>query len=182
MGKKVTITGGEPLEQRGTAFYTLLSLLDELDINVSIETSGLLYFGMLVTKYPKICIVADYKLPSSGIKFKVDDYVYLGMSKRDVVKFVVDSIKDVPEVFAIVERLRTSYNCKANMVVSPNHTKLEAYKLFFAMREYALNENKVLDIGMNLQMHKYIFNDEVEVPNSFRGEELGGFDYTNVRI
>lgn len=80
----VTVTGGEPLAQRGC--LALLDALVEKEYEVSLETSGALDVSEV---NPKVVKVLDLKTPSSGEESK-NRYANLAfLDPKDQLKFVI---------------------------------------------------------------------------------------------
>lgn len=80
----VTVTGGEPLAQRGC--LALLDALVEKGYEVSLETSGALDVSEV---NPKVVKVLDLKTPSSGEESK-NRYANLEfLDRKDQLKFVI---------------------------------------------------------------------------------------------
>lgn len=182
---KVTITGGEPLEQYGQAFYELVyKLVSEswLGINVTIETSGTVDWSDLSTltsSYNNLALVIDYKLASAfeGTKNKWDiQSPKVGCLKytkeEDVLKFVIGSDTDFYEASVLLRSIYKNYGFKGRVVFGPDHTIIKPSILasWMMVNEYCMEYN----VGLNMQMHKYIW------PDDFRSEEaqIKGFDYS----
>lgn len=182
---KVTITGGEPLEQYGPAFYELIyKLVSEswLGINLTIETSGTVdwsnLFG-LAESHNNMSLVIDYKLSSAfeGIKNKWDiqspKIECLKYTKAvDVLKFVIGSSTDFYEASVLLRPIYKNYGFNGRVVFGPDHTSITPDLL----ASWMLSNDECLkyNVGLNMQMHKYIW------PDDFRREETQtkGFDYT----
>ena len=96
--KNVTITGGEPLLQKGT-----LNLIKELlrrNYNVSVETNGSKFIPWISDK---VCWVADYKLPSSGCEDQMETENFENLTSGDFIKFVVATREDFDVALKAVE-------------------------------------------------------------------------------
>ena len=94
---------------------------------------------------------------------------FLCLDRGDVVKFVIDSNEDFLEATNVATELDRSPNFNAMMYFSPSHGKVSPLQLFKWMRATTL---PAMGVGLNLQMHKYIF------PEDLRVEEDGGLDWT----
>lgn len=98
--KNVTITGGEPLIQKGTP--NLIRELLYRDFKVSVETNGTIF----IPNIERASWVADYKLPSSGCEWQMDFKNYRNLIHNDFVKFVITNREDFDravEVISLIE-------------------------------------------------------------------------------
>jgi 7-carboxy-7-deazaguanine synthase len=99
---KITITGGEPLNQR-KELIRLLEMINResnWDCRITVETNGSKSLkGITVLA----SWVVDYKLPSSGMEAAMnhDSFFYLG--PHDVVKFVIADKKDFNAAIVFIE-------------------------------------------------------------------------------
>lgn len=89
---KVTITGGEPMEQ----FEGLVDLVVELEswnYDISIETNGYHPLQLFKTRFPDVGLVADFKMENmpSYLHFK-------GLKQNDYVKFLVGNWEQLRKV------------------------------------------------------------------------------------
>jgi 7-carboxy-7-deazaguanine synthase len=183
--RKVTITGGEPLEQDWPALLRFISALLRANYNVSVETAGtqdtIKFRQALTDNYPELVIglgqltfVVDYKLSSSGFKGTMDFAHFAALRRGDVVKFVVGSIDDYNEAASVAHHLDKSSQFLAAMYFSPlDGGQMTFSDLFYAMKKGGLDQ---IGVGYNLQMHKVIF------PITFRDEEEGGIDFTKATL
>ncbi len=143
----VTVTGGEPLAQK--ACLDLLSQLCDQDYQVSLETSGALDISGVDQRVSK---VMDLKTPDSGESDKNlwDNLDYL--NPHDQLKFVICSLEDYEwaktmlDVYALTER--------CELLFSPIHGELSPQDL----AEWILEDQ--LAVRFQLQLHKYLWNDE----------------------
>ncbi len=95
----VTLTGGEPLLQKG--IEELIELLAGNGIRVEIETNGSIPLEKFAALKHRPVFTMDYKLPSSGMeKFMYTDNFSL-LKKSDTVKMVAGSSTDL--VFGHIE-------------------------------------------------------------------------------
>jgi len=94
--KNVTITGGEPLLQKGT--INLIKELKLKGLRVSVETNG----SKFIPKIAGVSWVADYKLPSSGAGHLMKIKNYINLSSHDYVKFVVSDRHDFDTALEII--------------------------------------------------------------------------------
>ncbi len=152
--QKVTITGGEPLEQDREELLEFIDLLKVHNFKISIETNGL----HPVWKDPNISWVMDYKLPSSGVcGVGLEDFLPLGCI--DFVKFVVSDWSDFVKAYSIYSQLR-SFGSRVNFAFSPVFGRMIPSELFLLMKDHRLT-----DCILSLQIHKLIW------PNVKKGEE-----------
>ena len=92
---KVTITGGEPLEQDGSALCVFLALLGDHGIDVTMETAGTLPVERVLRANPGLRLVLDYKLP--GARALKEPYLpaFNELTSWHVVKFIIDGPEDL---------------------------------------------------------------------------------------
>ena len=150
--KNITVTGGEPLLQNGIyEFLEYLSLDKELF--VEIETNGSVDISLFKKIDNTPSFTMDYKLDYSKMENKMFLDNLKKLDKRDVIKFVSGSQKDLEILKNIVEK----YNLieRTKVYVSPVFGAIEPSVIVDWMIENNLN-------GMNLQiqMHKIIWDPE----------------------
>ena len=150
--KNITVTGGEPLLQDGIyEFLEYLSLDKEL--YVEIETNGSVDISLFKKIDNTPSFTMDYKLDYSKMENKMFLDNLKKLDKRDVIKFVSGSQKDLEILKNIVEK----YNLieRTKVYVSPVFGAIEPSVIVDWMIENNLN-------GMNLQiqMHKIIWDPE----------------------
>ena len=135
----VCVTGGEPLLQ-GEELLSLLQLLHDSDLEVSIETNGTIDFEPY-QKFTSICM--DVKCPSSGEQSNLALLSRIGLN--DSVKFVIGSEDDIRYAHESMKR----YPIKGTIFWSPVYGTdpqvVAAYIL----------DNK-LPVRFQLQLHKVI--------------------------
>ena len=189
--KKVTITGGEPLEQSS---ITLADFARQMVLNgfdVSVETAGSESVAEFMSRMGQcvdyLSMVVDYKLPSAQARkrFHWDNMSYL-RHKKDFIKFVVADDYDATWMISIVERMVNDkwdvYSCEKiedtflhlpKFVASPAHGQYSAEKLVTKLRNHPVSYAR--QIGLNMQMHKIIW------PEDHREEEdAGGVVWTDI--
>ena len=93
----VTITGGEPLIQKGT--MNVIQILSRLEKKVSVETNGSKF---ILSVNSNVSWVADYKLPSSGMEHMMNIKNYYNLGKSDAVKFVVADKVDFDRALDVI--------------------------------------------------------------------------------
>ncbi len=157
----VTLTGGEPLVQKD--MMKLLMLLRKDDsIQVEIETNGSVDIIPFLTekagyredKEDNITFTLDYKLSVSGMEQKMCLSNYENIRSRDTVKFVVGSREDLFRSKEIIEKYRlVDKGC--GIYISPCFGRIEPKEIVDFLTEQKLN-----DINMQLQLHKFIWNPE----------------------
>ena len=150
--KNITVTGGEPLLQDGIyEFLEYLSLDKEL--SVEIETNGSVDISLFKKIDNTPSFTMDYKLDYSKMEKKMFLDNLKKLDKRDVIKFVSGSQKDLEILKNIVEK----YNLieRTKVYVSPVFGAIEPSVIVDWMIDNNLN-------GMNLQiqMHKIIWDPE----------------------
>lgn len=148
--KNVTLTGGEPLLRDG--MYELLTLLaEDEELRVEIETNG----SVLLKPYANIknrpSFTMDYKQPSSGMEDRMIMENFEILDKRDTVKFVSGSMKDLVKAKEIIEKYDLTNKC--SVYLSPVFGKIEPAK----MVDF-LVENNMNDVNIQLQLHKFIWD------------------------
>lgn len=145
--RHVTVTGGEPLAQRGV--HELLSRLCDAGHEVSLETSGALDVARVD---PRVIKVLDLKTPGSGEaqRNRWSNLEHLGPA--DQVKLV---LADRADYEWARERLREhALTDRVEVLLSPVHGKLEPREL----AEWLLSDR--LHVRMQVQLHKYLWGDE----------------------
>jgi len=176
---KVTLTGGEPLEQDWVGLYLFIKLLIEEDYLITVETAGTqdtIQFrngleDMLLFRPPfgMLTFVVDWKLPSSKFKGNMDLQHFSHLQHGDVVKFVIDTTEDFNEACKVARLLYDKRTFGARMYFSPAHGMMTPVRLFRMMIVAGMPN---IGVGINLQMHKYIW------PIDVRAEENYGVDFT----
>lgn len=143
----VTVTGGEPLAQQSC--FELLTVLCDLDVEVSLETSG----AIDITEVdPRVVCVMDLKTPASGEEAK-NKYSNIDKLKEiDQVKFVICDRNDYDWSCQKLAEYNLVERCE--VLFSPIHGKLNPADL----AEWIIEDN--LSVRMQIQMHKYLWNDE----------------------
>lgn len=142
----VTVTGGEPLAQRGC--HSLMLALLDLGYRVSLETSGAFDISELDRRIIK---VMDLKTPSSGEMQKnlFDNIEYLG--EHDQVKFVIADDGDYQWSKNQLNERNLAERCQ--VLFSPVANLMPAVEL--ADRILA----DQLPVRFQIQLHKYLWDD-----------------------
>ena len=150
--KNITVTGGEPLLQDGIYEFLEYFSLDK-ELFVEIETNGSVDISLFKKIDNTPSFTMDYKLDYSKMENKMFLDNLKNLDKRDVIKFVSGSQKDLEILKNIVEK----YNLieRTKVYVSPVFGAIEPSVIVDWMIENNLN-------GMNLQiqMHKIIWDPE----------------------
>ena len=146
--KNVTLTGGEPLLQKD-ADKLLKLFSDEKDIRVEIETNGSVNLSPFL-KYENTSFTMDYKLPESDMEKYMDLENFKILRKKDTLKFVASSVNDLKKAKDILEK----YDLidRVNIIFSPVFGKIELTDIVDFLKD-----NKLNDVRMQLQMHKFIW-------------------------
>jgi 7-carboxy-7-deazaguanine synthase len=173
---KVTITGGEPLEQNWDAlgaFIHQLRVVGRIDA-ITIETSGTydveLFRAQQRLGYDtNVSFIVDWKLSSACAKPNQPTSMYARLRARDRIKFVVASKADFEEAYSTALQIRRLGNTRTAIYFSPVHEKVPPTLLLHWMRDAGC---QTVDVRLNLQMHKVIW------PADVRAEEDGGTDFT----
>jgi 7-carboxy-7-deazaguanine synthase len=97
-GKRICITGGEPLLQ-GEKLLSLVRDLSVMGYDIEIETNGTFDFQQF-QPYASVCM--DIKCPSSGEESDLSNLSCIG--KKDSVRFVVGDHEDIRFAASVMER------------------------------------------------------------------------------
>lgn len=154
--KNITITGGEPFLQNDD-LLNLVKILE--DYTISIETNGSLSiprWGGFVQS-----IIADWKLPSSGMSHLMHIDNFQNLESRDYIKFVVANKKDFDVAILTIQKfLKLSerlYLQVPKFAFSPLKTK-NAFSNKELLVHWMLHSKicKKVNAIYNLQLHKII--------------------------
>jgi 7-carboxy-7-deazaguanine synthase len=142
----VTVTGGEPLAQK--TCRELLTALCDLDVEVSLETSGAMDISDID---PRVVRVMDLKTPASGEVSK-NRYSNIDLlNHHDQIKFVICNREDYDWAREQLSSLELIDRCE--ILFSPVHGDLTPTDL----AEWIIADN--LPVRMQIQLHKYLWND-----------------------
>lgn len=143
----VTVTGGEPLAQQSC--FELLTALCDLDVEVSLETSGAIDIAAVD---PRVICVMDLKTPASGEEAKNKYSNINKLKSQDQVKFVICDRADYD--WSCQKLVEYDLVDRCEVLFSPIHGQLNPADL----AEWIIKDN--LFVRMQIQMHKYLWNDE----------------------
>ena len=144
-GKRITLTGGEPLIHKDVK--VLVDLLIQKGYEVNIETNGSVDITLFLDKHT--IITMDYKCASSDMEDKMLLDNISKLRKQDVLKFVVSDNNDLDTVQRIYQ------NTKATVYISPVFGRIEPKQI----AEYMLEHN-MENCRVQVQLHKIIWNPE----------------------
>lgn len=150
--KNVTLTGGEPLIQKDIE-ELICFLAKDSELLIHIETNGSIPFYNFkkIQNLDNVSFILDYKLQSSGMENKMDMKNYEVVSKKDVCKFVIETMEDLIKAKEIVNRFRLTEKCL--VYFSPITTSIEPTLIVDFMKQ-----NKMNNIRLQIQLHKIIWS------------------------
>lgn len=155
----VTLTGGEPLIQKGISDLIGL-LLEDGNLTVRIETHGGVditpfkeEFDLMVAPYD-LQFIVDYKLPASGMMEKMCSENLTAVGFHDTYKFVIASEEDLNVAIELVRKNKLAGRC--HVYFSPVVDAIEPKVIVERMIAEKLN-----DVKLQLQLHKYIWPKEM---------------------
>ena len=144
----VCVTGGEPLAQPNA--ISLLKQLCDAGYEVSLETSGALDISAVDTRVSR---VVDLKTPGSAEVGRNRYENIQHLTANDQVKFVICSREDYD--WAVSKLIEYGLERRAGEVLfSPSHHDLKASDL----ADWIVADN--LPVRLQMQLHKYLWNDE----------------------
>ena len=155
----VTLTGGEPLIQKGINELIGLLIEDGM-LTIRIETHGGVditpfkeAFDLLIAPYD-LQFIVDFKLPTSGMRDRMclDNFKAIGF--HDTYKFVIASLEDLDEAVKTVRTYQLAGRC--HVYFSPVVERIEPRLIVERMMAEKLNQVK-----LQLQLHKYIWPKEM---------------------
>lgn len=142
----VTVTGGEPLAQ--STCLELLTELCDLGLEVSLETSGAMDISKVDSRVSR---VMDLKTPGSGEVSKNRYGNIELLNAHDQLKFVICDRSDYEWSVGKINEYDLAQRCE--LLFSPEHGNLPATDL----AEWIIADN--LPVRMQIQLHKYLWND-----------------------
>lgn len=143
----VTVTGGEPLAQK--TCRALLTALCDLDVEVSLETSGAIDISEVD---PRVVTVMDLKTPASGEESKNKYGNIQHLKAQDQLKFVICDRNDYEWSCQKISEYDLASRCE--ILFSPIHGELKPAEL----ANWIIEDN--LPVRMQIQIHKYLWGDE----------------------
>jgi len=144
--KFVTVTGGEPLAQKGC--WNLLKVLCDREYSVSLETGGAIDISEVDER---VKIILDVKTPNSGeSENNLWDNFQL-IKEKDEIKFVISDLEDYEWSKALM--IREDLTAKASIIFSPVYRKLQPKTL----GEWILKDH--LPVRFQVQLHKIIWGE-----------------------
>ena len=143
--KLVEVTGGEPMLQDNT--IPLMIALLEKKYHVLLETSGAISLKDVPSEVKKI---VDFKCPSSAMSDRNLWSIIDELNDKDEIKFVIGNQEDYEWTKSKINKY--NLNQKWTILISPVFGKISLEKL----AEWILQDN--LDVRLQLQMHKYIWD------------------------
>lgn len=141
---RVTITGGEPLEQRDD-LEKLLSTLHRFGYPVTVETNGQHLFNKDAWVYSTANWVVDIKMFDA---FPVERYARMNLERDDYIKMVIGSMDEFYLAVSIKNELQ-KMKCRATFAFSPMYGQITPNILLQAMMK-----THQTDAVLNVQLHK----------------------------
>lgn len=160
--KSICLTGGEPLlPHRQNEMMKLIEKFLKADYDVSVETNGSIDYTPYKKAFgkAKICedgrrrgftLIADYKLPSSGMTKKMLKENFEVYDETDIVKLVISDLEEDWDALEEIIEIPT----KASFYLSPMYNRCPTERLWKFVEGHA-DKN----IRAQLQIHKYFFED-----------------------
>lgn len=145
--RHVTVTGGEPLAQRGC--LELLSALCDKGLDVSLETSGALDIGGVDSRVARI---VDVKTPGSGEVARNHWPNLALLTPRDELKFVLTGEEDYVWARGVLVEHGLTQRCP--VLFSPVWSSLDPAIL----AEWVLRDG--LAVRVQVQLHKLLWGAE----------------------
>lgn len=145
--KYVTVTGGEPLAQKGC--LVLLKALCDAGYSVSLETGGAIDISPVD---PRVSVILDVKTPDSG---EMANNVWSNLDhlkQADEVKFVLCSRADYEWAKEILNKHHIAEKCP--VLFSPVYSHISPTDL----AEWVLQDK--LPVRMQVQLHKILWGEK----------------------
>lgn len=155
--KNVTLTGGEPLLQRGMKelLFELRQnpkLCVEIETNGSVDVSPFIQNESCLDRVDNVTFTLDYKLSVSGMEKQMYLSNYVNLRNQDTVKFVVGNIADLEKAKEVIFKYHlVEKGC--GIFLSPCFGEIKPEE----MVDFLI-ENKLNDVNIQLQLHKYIWD------------------------
>lgn len=145
--KHITVTGGEPLAQKGC--IELLKQLCDAGYDVTLETSGAILLDSIDERVIKIL---DVKTPASNEDSKNKFENFSLLSAEDQIKFVICDEKDYLWSKQFIKQHQLGDICE--ILFSPSHDQLDST----ALADWVLRDQ--LKVRFQVQLHKYLWGDK----------------------
>ena len=104
-------------------------------------------------EFENVSFTMDYKLPESDMEKYMNTDNFKILRKKDTLKFVASSVNDLKKAKEIIEKYELIG--KVNIIFSPVFGKIELTDIVDFLKD-----NKLNDVRMQLQMHKFIWDPE----------------------
>lgn len=141
--KRVVITGGEPFLQMEEIEQLVNLLMVIPQCEMCIYTNGTIAIPDWIINSPKVHIIMDYKMKQQELMLHEN---MVSLSKKDVLKFVVDNVNQLQNIKRICE----GYDC--TFMITPSYDLINPMEIANKMIELKIN-----NIKLGLQQHKYIY-------------------------
>lgn len=145
--RHVTVTGGEPLAQRGV--HRLMTALADAGYAVSLETGGALDVAPVDARVVR---VVDFKTPGSGEVNRNRFENVADLDIRDQVKFVICNREDYEWAKACCAKHDLT-NHVGDVLFSPSAEEMDPT----ALADWILADG--LDVRFQIQLHKVLWGD-----------------------
>jgi 7-carboxy-7-deazaguanine synthase len=142
--KKITITGGEPLLQK--EIVVLINALLDNHYRVSIETNGTIEPPIRTVNWP-ISYIVDYKL---NYEDRMNEKAFIYLNNKDFVKILIENETDILKAESIKNEFLKK-GCKARFFIGPVFGKITPQEII-----KFIQENKLFDLSLNVQIHKLV--------------------------
>ena len=154
--KNVTLTGGEPLLQEDMPILLNMLRMEpafriEIETNGSVDITPFLGIGGSNKSSDNVTFTIDYKTASSGMEDRMCSSNYQKLRSLDTVKFVVGNRKDMLKGKEIIGEYHLIEKGCA-IYFSPCFGDIEPAAIVEFLVEQRMN-----DVKLQLQMHKYIW-------------------------
>ena len=163
--KSICLTGGEPLMEENKDFMLneLLPLFYDAGYDIGIETDGAVDYTDYKAKFGDariingsgdrqgVTIIADYKLPASGMNSKMIKDNFKLYSDLDLVKMVVST--DIEDDWKEVDWIINESNTKASIYLSPCFGRDNISRI----PEYIM-QHPDKNLRAQIQIHKIFWN------------------------
>lgn len=148
--ENVTITGGEPLIQKGIADLLALLCRDPM-LYVEVETNGSVPLAPFLSIPDRPSFTMDYKLSASGMEDRMCLENLPLLTKKDTVKFVCGRVDDLLRAEEIIREYQLTSH--TNVYLSPVFGSIEPKDMVEFMKEHGM-----VGVTLQVQLHKVIWN------------------------